>query len=120
MIRDLKAKKKIYQDAFHSRKLIENEVTYMKSLVSQTQNRIANEFFTWYKTRYNASSSIISNQNTDFKESVEDVLDDGEQFDKLERERIQNDDPESLSFYNARKNAFSKTANKKKNVSLRK
>lgn len=35
-------------------------------------------------------------------------LDDGERFEKLQRERIMSEDPESLSFYAARQEAANK------------
>lgn len=40
-----------------------------------------------------------------FSSSEQDVLDIGEKFDRLQMERMSQEDPDSLPFYNAKKNS---------------
>jgi hypothetical protein len=50
-----------------------------------------------WTTRANVESLSLTDGDSD------DVLDDGECFDKLEIERVMADDPESLAFFKAQK-----------------
>jgi len=144
LVRELKAKKKLYQQAFHDRKMVENEVSYLKGLVAQTKVRLCNEFLVWYQDTYHVTASsesmaAVTMAMAESDEAVdrslgatkpgggksvsmaaggdEEQLDDGEQFEKMERERIMSDDPESLSYHTALKmTAHSKAMGKKKVV----
>lgn len=53
------------------------------------------EFENWFEGRYGGS-----NENN----AEKDVLDIGEKFDRLALERMSQEDPDSLPFYNAKKN----------------
>lgn len=44
LIRDVKSKKKEYQKVFNDRKICQNELNYLKGLVSQTQVRLLSAF----------------------------------------------------------------------------
>ena len=127
LLRQLKDKKKLYQQTFHDRKMVENELSYLKGLVSQTKVRLCNDFLAWYQATYHVAASneslaavtlamAESDDAVDRKEAAKDggeKLDDGEQFEKMMREKIINDDPESLSYLTAVKTAAAAAKKKK-------
>jgi len=49
----------------------------------------------------------------------EDVLDDGEMFDKLEEQRLMADDPDAVSFYRAKKMADATRRSQRANAKRR-
>jgi hypothetical protein len=125
LIRDVKAKKKEYQAVFHDRKMSQSEQTYLKGLVSQTQVRLCNEFLVWYEREYHvapstssmASISMVLTENDPSAGDTMtatmaatagndgDQLDDGEQFEKLQKERVTSENPEAFAFFAAKKEA---------------
>eukprot|EP00469_Lotharella_globosa_P014891 CAMPEP_0167822014 /NCGR_PEP_ID=MMETSP0112_2-20121227/7198_1 /TAXON_ID=91324 /ORGANISM="Lotharella globosa, Strain CCCM811" /LENGTH=647 /DNA_ID=CAMNT_0007723209 /DNA_START=343 /DNA_END=2286 /DNA_ORIENTATION=+ len=115
IIRNLKAKKKSYQAAFHKRKMVKNEVSYMKSLVKQSKLKLCSQFLDWYRATYGEQQPTINSQKKESaqKAADDDVLDDGEKFDALERQRIMEEDPDSLAFFNARKTMMATMKRKK-------
>jgi len=98
LIRQLKNAKRQYQVHFQERRVLSDEVGYLKGLIEQSKMNLCNKFLEWYKTKYGEATNEETQQNGD-----EDVLDDGEKFDKMELEKIMAEDPDSVSFYNARK-----------------
>jgi len=120
LIRQVKEQKKVYQTQFHERKMIQSEVSYLKGLVEQAKRTLADSFLTHYNARY---GQFISNdddsantgsggdtQRTSGSGSTNDsasVLDDGEAFERLERQKVISEDPDSIAFFNARKAATS-------------
>jgi len=52
LIRNLKKKKKAYNSAFHTRKMVKNEVSYLKSLVKQAKLKLCSMFLEWYHSAY--------------------------------------------------------------------
>lgn len=118
LIRKCKQKKQEYQTAFHERKMLLNEINYLKGLVEQSKVNLANKFIEWYSNTYGSSAMatkmgiapvvgerVRTAGSTDSGSVMYsgDVLDDGEQFDKLELQKIMDKDPESVSYYRARK-----------------
>eukprot|EP00474_Spongospora_subterranea_P002065 CRZ02523.1 hypothetical protein [Spongospora subterranea] len=103
MIRDIKQRKTEYQNAFERWKSVRDELSLLKENCQLIKKRMASQFLQWFEQR-RASDSI-------------DILDDGEQFEKIEADRILNSDPESLSYYNAKKtlirNAYKRKGNKR-------
>lgn len=94
LIKQLRDKKKDYNAQFNARKSLNAELANLKNFVEQSKMDLCNKFLEWYKATYH-----IENGNGD----EEEVLDDGEQFDKMERERVMTTDPDSISYYNAQK-----------------
>lgn len=121
LIKACKEKKRDYQDCFQRRQNILNETNYLKNLVEKIRVALANAFTSWYKSTYgvDAGASATSSKSVTFSATAappvvvpaaakrtggdEDQLDDGEQFERLEAERVMQEDPESMSFYAARK-----------------
>jgi kinesin family protein 6/9 len=95
LIRTLKQKKKQYQEQFAVRKDIASEVAFLKGATEQAKMTLCNTFLEWYKDKYPDDESGSIHGDGD------DVLDDGEQFDLLEKQRIMEEDPESMSYHNA-------------------
>lgn len=120
LIRKLKSKKRSYQDLFHKRKMAKSESSYLKSLVKQSKLKLCQSFLEWFRSRYQAKAAgASSGELAAVAES--DALDDGEQFEKLERERIMEEDPDSLAFFNAKKTMMAtlKRRGKRKNKAAR-
>jgi len=100
LIRKLKQKKRDYQESFHKRKMVKNEVSYLKSLVKQSKLKLCSTFLEWRK-QANATSKPNAAGAPEINEP--EILDDGEQFDALERQRVMDEDPDSIAFFNAKK-----------------
>lgn len=98
LIRKLKDLKKQYQSQFADRKTVSTEASYLKGLVEQSKMNLCNKFLEWYKNKY---GEVGADGGGDGNE--EDILDDGEKFDKMELEKLMQEDPDSVSFYNAKK-----------------
>jgi len=111
IIRDLNACKKEYQNDFHKHKLLKSEILYLKELVRQEKLKVCHEFLSWYRREYGVVNTNIGiNQG--------EVLDDAEQFEIMQNERITMNDPNSLSFMKATKKI--KDQGKKKSHAIRK
>eukprot|EP00466_Bigelowiella_natans_P009991 jgi/Bigna1/64103/fgenesh1_kg.67_\ len=96
--------------------MVKNEVSYLKSLVKQSKLKLCSAFLEWYRAEYGdptktRHSDAPGPQIPD--NGAEDVLDDAEQFDNLERQRIMEEDPDSLAFFNARKTMVATMKRKK-------
>ena len=99
LIQKLKEKKHEYKVTFQLRKQLSSEVTTLKNQSEAAKIELCNTFLSWYNGLYGGmtQASATSASNGD------DVLDDGEQFEILERQRVMEADPKSISFYNAKK-----------------
>lgn len=100
LIRDLNTEKAKYQNDFHQRQMLQSEVAFLKGVVQQAKLKMCVEFLSWYKLKYGQSSQSG------------EQLDDQEQFEILEEERIKAQDPQSLSFFRAAKNQLNRPKNR--------
>lgn len=99
--KQLKEQKAVYRSAFEELRTIKDETAYLSQLVDQCRHKLMSGFETYYESRYGAAVS-----DADIGPAVDEqgeVLDYGEQFERMEMERIVSQDPDSLSFYNATK-----------------
>mmetsp|Transcript_16565 Transcript_16565/g.23255 ORF Transcript_16565/g.23255 Transcript_16565/m.23255 type:complete len:736 (-) Transcript_16565:54-2261(-) len=96
-IRQVKEMKKMYATQFNERKIVSSEVSYLKGLVETSKMNLCNKFLEWYTNKYGDIQQATQ------AATEEDVLDDGEKFDKMEMEKIMAADPDSVSYYNAKK-----------------
>jgi len=94
LLRDLNVLKKQYQAEYHKRQMLISEVNFLKGVVQQAKVKMCHEFLSWYRKKYGVSGEVGSS---------DEVLDDAEQFEKMETERIKAQDPGSLSFFRATK-----------------
>lgn len=96
LIKEVKETKKVYKERMSERKALSEELVYLKGQSERAKMALCNKFLEWYKETYPETDQT--------PDEDDEVLDDGEQFDKLELDRVMADNPESLAFYNARKN----------------
>ena len=99
--KQLKDQKAAYRGAFEELRQMKDETAYLSQLVDQCRHKLMSGFEAFYESRYGAAGP-----DTDLGPAVDEqgeVLDYGEQFERMEMERIVAQDPESLSFYNATK-----------------
>ncbi|KAJ3110306.1 Kinesin-like protein kif9 [Phlyctochytrium bullatum] len=99
-IERLKFLKKQYKDHFDQLKQTRVDIAYCTRLVDQCRQKLMADFEAWYTTIYGAQISELEIVNA----QTDDVMDIGEKFDKLQIEKMSQEDPDSLPFYNARKN----------------
>jgi len=97
----LKQQKAEYRKAFEELKKVKDEVSRLSSWVDQSRHLLMTGFEEWYVSRYGAAEPEQSLGPAVDEQG--EVLDYGEQFERMEMERIVAEDPDSLSFYNATK-----------------
>jgi kinesin family protein 6/9 len=98
LLQTLKATKRNYAQQFNARKAVATEVSLLKNKAEVAKIGLCNAFLTWYSGLYGDTiQAPISGEQGD------DQLDDGEQFEILERQRVMESDPNSIAFYNAKK-----------------
>ena len=73
----------------------DEDYRHVKSQLKTAEAALVQAFATWF-TEKQAEAGTALNEDGD-------VLDDGEQFDKLEIERVMAEDPESVAFFKATK-----------------
>lgn len=108
----IKEKKEVYKQVFEDRKMLKSEMDYIeKALENLRQTLIAN-FQSFYDDNYQDPAeeqkpplSSRSSRKGVEEEAKEDVLDEGEKFEKLWYNKLQQEDPESLNYYMAYKKA---------------
>ena len=114
---NLKNLKASYRQHYDALKSIRTEIEYVSHLVDQCRNKLLMEFEAWWDALYVAN---FKPNNAIFEagenNQVEDVLDIGEKFDKLQFERMSHEDPDSLPYYNAKKNTERKKIKKTGNA----
>lgn len=95
LLKEVKDTKKVYKEKMTERKALSEELVYLKGLSERAKMSLCNNFLEWYKETYPETDQT--------PDEDDEVLDDGEQFDKLELDRVMADNPESVPYYNARK-----------------
>ncbi|KAI8897548.1 P-loop containing nucleoside triphosphate hydrolase protein [Globomyces pollinis-pini] len=98
-ISHLKKLKEEYKATYDSLKPLRSDIEYCFRLTDQCRQKLMTEFEQWYEQSFGPQ---FSDQN---KGQTDDVLDIGEKFDRLQMERMSLEDPDSLPFYNAKKNS---------------
>ncbi|KAJ3301978.1 Kinesin-like protein kif9 [Kappamyces sp. JEL0829] len=109
-IAQLKTLKEHYKKVFAQLRPLRAEIDYCHRLTDQCRQKLMTEFEQWYEASYSPNPSEQSR-------GAEDVLDIGEKFDRLQMERMSLEDPDSLPFYNAKKNSDRRVT---KGISLQK
>mmetsp|Transcript_108318 Transcript_108318/g.187099 ORF Transcript_108318/g.187099 Transcript_108318/m.187099 type:complete len:745 (-) Transcript_108318:746-2980(-) len=118
----LKEQKQAYRLVHEEMAQVKSEMDYETRMVEQARSKLIVEFTQWYDSTYGAgdesaggmppigSGSAVSplqarTPKMDRRGFDEDVLDDGEKFENMERARIMAEDPDSTVYYSAKKNA---------------
>jgi kinesin family protein 6/9 len=92
----MKPLKTAYRVQYTSLSEIRSEIEYCARLVDQCRQRLMTEFEAWYVNSYGMSEVAG-------KVGEDDVIDIGEKFDRLQSERMSHEDPDSVPYYNARR-----------------
>ncbi|KAJ3120648.1 Kinesin-like protein kif9 [Nowakowskiella sp. JEL0407] len=100
----LQSLKNDYRAQFEQLKSTRSDLEYCSRLVDQCRQKLLTEFETWFESVYGNSFMGGNGGNLESFSAVEDVMDVGEKFEKLQLEKMSFEDPDSLPFYNARKN----------------
>ena len=100
MILALKKLKDTYREKFDQLRITRSEVEYCSKTTDQCRQKLMAEFEQWYENIYGAQ--IVEGDGG--KGGIEDAMDVGEIFDRLQMERMSKEDPDSLPYYNAKKN----------------
>lgn len=95
MLKSLKTLKESYRTIYESLKQLRSDIDYTSRVTDTCRQKIMTEFENWFESRYGTNSE---------SNAEKDVLDIGEKFDRLALERMSQEDPDSLPFYNAKKN----------------
>lgn len=114
LVRQCKDKKREYQDLKGRREDVTRQVTYLKNLVEQSKLVLGRSFLAWYHSTYQEQESQHGRQ----EDPELQTLDEGERFERLEMQRVAEEDPDSLPFYIAKKNSMQQMKNAKKQRSL--
>lgn len=99
--KQLKEQKATYRAAFEELRSVKDETAYLSQLVDKCRHKLMSGFEAYYESRYGSAGP-----EPELGPAVDEqgeVLDYGEQFERMEMERIVSQDPDSLSFYNATK-----------------
>jgi kinesin family protein 6/9 len=102
LAKELKEAKAAYKSCFEQMQKWKASATETQMKVNYLKNELANRFQQWNES---ASSPGKNNSINLFDGTMQDndQLDDQEAFDKLEIERVLQNDPESLAFFHAQK-----------------
>ncbi|KND02684.1 hypothetical protein, variant [Spizellomyces punctatus DAOM BR117] len=99
LLNSLKQLKQHYREQYEALRTVRADIEYCSRLVDQCRQKLMAEFEQWYEIQYGGQ---LPEDGSDGQ--VEDLMDIGEKFDRLQMERMSQEDPDSLPFYNARKN----------------
>ncbi|KAL2914024.1 hypothetical protein HK105_206469 [Polyrhizophydium stewartii] len=118
MISSIKRLKEQYREKFDQLRATRADVEYCTKLTDQCRQKLMAEFEQWYESIYGAQMTDASNGGGGAGAGagaggdgmamgvggIDDALDIGEKFDRLQMERMSQEDPDSLPYYNAKKN----------------
>eukprot|EP01137_Pigoraptor_chileana_P026532 Opistho-2@7958 len=116
MLRRLRDLKQKYRTDYEELRAVRSDIEYCQRLVDQCRHKLMTEFETWYHQvlmgeppgRSNMGSASMGGMKSPDR-GMEDVLDDQERFDRLQMEKLMNEEPDAIAFYKARKNNERKT-----------
>lgn len=91
LMQELSAAKKSYRARFDELRETRADIDRLSREMDSQRAQLLEEFEAWYST----AEGLVADDD--------DQLDDGEKFDKMEMERVVNDDPDSLAFFQSQK-----------------
>jgi kinesin family protein 6/9 len=98
LINTMKPLKSAYREQYSALSEVRSEIEYCSRLVDQCRQRLMTEFEAWYVNSYGMSEVAGKMGTLD-----DDVIDIGEKFDRMQSERMSHEDPDSVPYYNARR-----------------
>eukprot|EP00746_Dinoflagellata_sp_MGD_P160851 gnl/MRDRNA2_/MRDRNA2_87784_c0_seq1.p1 gnl/MRDRNA2_/MRDRNA2_87784_c0~~gnl/MRDRNA2_/MRDRNA2_87784_c0_seq1.p1 ORF type:complete len:730 (-),score=184.67 gnl/MRDRNA2_/MRDRNA2_87784_c0_seq1:30-2219(-) len=109
LIRNLKDLKQAYRDAFESHKVVKREVMQIEHNMQLCKQNLVASFEEYYDQKYKHLTQAA--QMVDDSRAGE-AFDSQEQFDLLEADRLEQQHPDALAFYKAKKTANRNTRQK--------
>ncbi|KAJ3063252.1 Kinesin-like protein kif9, partial [Rhizoclosmatium hyalinum] len=103
LIEKLKSVKASYRENVEMLKGVRGEVGYVGKLVESVRQKLMVEFEAWFEGNFGVGG-VGGVEEGGGAGYGEDLMDIGEKFDRLQLEKMSQEDPDSLPFYNARKN----------------
>ncbi|KAI9203521.1 P-loop containing nucleoside triphosphate hydrolase protein [Polychytrium aggregatum] len=100
LLNTLKQLKAQYREQFDQLKHTRSDIEYCTRLVDQCRQKLMSEFEQWYEATYGAQLADVDG----------DVMDIGEKFERLQMERMSQEDPDSLPYYNAKRRTLKVSA----------
>jgi len=102
---ELKKRKTSYRDTFGKLRSAKVKVTDLQAAVQNNKERLLEEFDTWYVMAYGEEPKVAAKEENSgpVYGPGGDLLDPDEAFEKLEVERIMENDPKSFAFTQAAK-----------------
>lgn len=110
VLQQLKKAKKEYTALFQQRRDISDQLANANALREMAKLELATAFLEWYKQTY---GDRVNDEKKSGNDVSDEVLDDGEKFDQLEHDKIMLQDPDSISYFKARKKVQIKKNRKK-------
>jgi len=109
LVRNLKELKQAYRDAFESHKVVKREVMQIEHNMQMCKQNLVASFEEYYEQKYRhlTQSDRVVDDNR-----VGEAYDSQEQFDLLEADRLEQQHPDALAFYKAKKTASRSTRGK--------
>jgi len=101
LIKRLKDMKSGYREAFEVHRDLKMETVHIEHKIQSCKAQLVNSFEDWYEKKY---GHLIAKQAGEDGGGGE-TMDSQEQFDLLEAERLEQQHPDALAFYKARKTA---------------
>jgi kinesin family protein 6/9 len=115
LVRQLKAVKQEYRCLYDELTVLKSEREQLAKTVDVHRKHLMDEFEHWYNNAYNVTGASPSKPARPLLQ-MDDDLDEGERFELLERNRVIDEDPESVAYYTARKAAQSKQPKRQNNM----
>lgn len=103
LIRNLKELKQSYRDAFESHRQMKMDVMGVEHDMQMCKTRLVAAFEDYYESKYKHLMTTAADQVDESKAG--ETYDSQEHFDLLEADRLEQQHPDALAFYKARKNA---------------
>merc|ERR1711881_58848 len=101
LIKRLKDLKSSYREAFDAHREVKMETVHIEHKIQSCKAQLVSSFEDWYDKKY---GHLIAKQGEEDGGAGE-TMDSQEQFDLLEAERLEQQHPDALAFYKARKTA---------------
>lgn len=108
LIRNLKELKQAYRDAFESHKVVKREVMQIEHNMQMCKQQLVATFEEYYEQKYRHLQKSADEDDT----RAGEAFDSQEQFDLLEADRLEQQHPDALAFYKAKKTATRNTRQK--------
>ena len=103
-IQEMRAAKKQYKDSHESMVAAGEQAASAASEVDAARQELLTQFNEWYAIAFHETAEPLMQPSVrEPPPADKDVMDDDEQFEQMQMQRVMDDEPESLAFVRARK-----------------